>query len=327
MANPLHFDSFRPLPPECVHCEELLADAVDDLLSAADRAFFNRHLSTCAHCTQAFADASRGAAWLDMLKSPRPAPSAQLLERILMQTTGAQDVGSPAAEMVPHIAALPGFLPADLNPAEFDSAGTFQPGYPVPARPAAAPNVLPFVPRAPRFLPAFNRFLFEPRLAMTAAMAFFSIALTLNLTGVRLNQLHAEDLQPSHLRRSYYEAQASVARHYEGLRVVQTMEARVDDLRQNNQDDSAGPEAGRPGEAAPGTGPAARPNAVPAPSRKQAEPAPSAPTPSSPNPNGSSRESKPFARPRFFTVLDREPNVEPAPAASAAPNHKEGGLA
>ena len=320
MANPLQFDSFRPLSPECVHCEELLADAVDDLLSPADRVFFDRHLATCAHCTQAFADASRGAAWLDMLKSPRPEPSAQLLERILMRTTGAQDLGSQARDTVPYSASLPGYTPADVA-----TAIPLEPGYAVPPRPAATPNVLPFVPRAPRFMPAFNRLLFEPRLAMTAAMAFFSIALTLNLTGVRLNQLKAEDLQPSHLRRSYYEAQASVARHYEGLRVVQTVEARVDDLRQNKQDDRTGPETGLPGRSEPSPAPA------PAPSRTPVEPAQPVPVPSSPTPNGVSRRSQPMALPRFFTVSDRESyrtlDRKLVPAFFAPPTRKEGGLA
>ena len=314
MANPLQFESSRPLPPECVHCEELLADAVDslsspDLLTPGDRAFFDRHLATCAHCTQAFADASRGAAWLDMLKSPRPEPSAQLLDRILMQTTGALNAGS-LTETVSQVAVIPVY-----DPIEFDPATPVWPGYPVPSRPVAAPNVLPFVPRAPRFMPAFNRFLFEPRLAMTAAMAFFSIALTLNLTGVRLNQLHAEDLRPSHLRRSYYEAQASVARHYEGLRVVQTVEARVDDLRQDNRDDTASPEPGRPTDAAPAP--------APAPTRKP-EPAP---VPSAPTPNGTSRESQPFARPRFFSVSNRDLDRKPVHLISAPPTRKEGGLA
>ena len=201
MANPLQFESFRPLPPECLHCEELLADAVDallapdDVLSPADCMFFDRHLATCAHCTQAFAEASRGAAWLDMLKHPRPEPSAQLLDRILMQTTGAQNAGNADFEALSQAGPLPSYLPVE-NVTDFVAPRPLAPVYPAPERPAAAPNVLPFVPRAPRFMPAFNRFLFEPRLAMTAAMAFFSIALTLNLTGVKLNQLHAEDLRP-----------------------------------------------------------------------------------------------------------------------------------
>jgi hypothetical protein len=67
----------------------------------------------------------------------------------------------------------------------------------------------------------------QPRLAMTAAMAFFSIALTMNLTGVRLSQLRASDLKPSSILRSCYEAKAKVVRYSDNLRVVYELESRV----------------------------------------------------------------------------------------------------
>ena len=47
----------------------------------------------------------------------------------------------------------------------------------------------------PGFMASIRRFA-EPRLLMTAAMAFFSIALTLNLTGVRLSAVRLADLRP-----------------------------------------------------------------------------------------------------------------------------------
>ena len=65
---------------------------------------------------------------------------------------------------------------------------------------------------------------------MTAAMAFFSIALTMNLTGVHLQDLRASDLKPSSLKRDFTSANASVVRYYEGLRVVYELESRVHDL-------------------------------------------------------------------------------------------------
>jgi hypothetical protein len=72
---------------------------------------------------------------------------------------------------------------------------------------------------------------------MTAAMAFFSIALTLNLAGIRLDQLHARDLNPTHVKQTYYEASAEAVRYYDNLRVVRVLESRVDDLRATNGDD------------------------------------------------------------------------------------------
>ena len=71
----------------------------------------------------------------------------------------------------------------------------------------------------------------QPRLAMTAAMAFFSIALTMDLTGVRLQDLRTSDLRPSSLKRDFYSANARVVQYYEGLRVVYELESRVHDLQ------------------------------------------------------------------------------------------------
>lgn len=75
---------------------------------------------------------------------------------------------------------------------------------------------------------------------MTAAMAFFSITLTLNLMGVRLADLKASDLKPSSLRRTFYEANAHMVRNVDNLRVVYEVEARVRDLRRAaDADDSS----------------------------------------------------------------------------------------
>jgi hypothetical protein len=80
----------------------------------------------------------------------------------------------------------------------------------------------------------------QPRLAMTAAMAFFSIALTLNLTGVRITSLRPSDLKPSSLRRSASEAMAGVIRYSDNLRVVYELESRVRDLQRSDDDRSTG---------------------------------------------------------------------------------------
>ena len=65
----------------------------------------------------------------------------------------------------------------------------------------------------------------------TLAMAFFSIALTLNLTGVRLNQLKLSDLSPSTLATSvshqYFTTSAHLTRYYLNLRIVYELESRV----------------------------------------------------------------------------------------------------
>jgi len=286
MAKTFQFDDFTPQQnPNCAACEELLIDAIDGVLSPADQAFFDLHLAGCTSCMEKFSDAKRGAAWLDMLKTHRPEPSGALMERILAQTTGQTN-------------------------AAFDDVATFVPELtPLPL------NVLPFIPRqAPvsRFT-RFTRLAMEPRFAMTAAMAFFSIALTLNLTGVRFDQIRTADLKPANLKRSYYEANASAVRYYDNLRVVRVLESRVDDIRQSNADD-------RPSHPAPESRPA--PKQQPAPEKKQDAP------------QGSSRRESPLPnRPNVLNAtfsltpdrLRRDAAISPQTTLNTF--KKEGGLA
>jgi hypothetical protein len=185
----------------------MLADALDHTLSVEEQALFDAHMAICEPCAGMLADARRGAAWLELLRDPRPEPSAELLTKILAQTSGAE--------------------PAALAPAV----------QPAPAFAGPRGVVLPFAsrPMAARWTGfrenLLARTLLQPRLAMTAAMAFFSIALTLNLTGVRLGEVHASDLKPASLKRGFYAANARVVQYYEGLRVVYELESRVHDLQ------------------------------------------------------------------------------------------------
>jgi hypothetical protein len=84
----------------------------------------------------------------------------------------------------------------------------------------------------------------EPRLLMTAAMAFFSIALTLNLTGVRLSTLRISDLRPTAVR-SFMERRLTMAstpiiRYYDHLRFVYEVESRMRELRRTTQGEGQG---------------------------------------------------------------------------------------
>jgi hypothetical protein len=191
----------KPLggPGRALRCDEwenLLADALDGTLSALDQAAFTRHQNECALCAQMFKETDQGKAWMQYL-TVEPEVPADLLGKILARTS------------------------------ETPSAG-IQPGAAAPGR------TLPARPWRRVMLPAVRQVL-EPRLMMTAAMAFFSIALTLNLTGIKLTQLRAEDLQPSRLRanltRTFYSTNEQVTKYYENLRVVYEMESRVRELR------------------------------------------------------------------------------------------------
>jgi hypothetical protein len=80
---------------------------------------------------------------------------------------------------------------------------------------------------------------------MTAAMAFFSIALTLNLIGIKVTELRAADFQPSRLRanltRQFYSTNEQVTKYYENLRLVYEMESRVRELRRTTESEPAPP--------------------------------------------------------------------------------------
>ena len=129
-------------------------------------------------------------------------------------------------------------VPADLlHKILARTSGTQQPGVVAPAM------SLPARPTWRRVgLPAVRQ-VFEPRLMMTAAMAFFSIALTLNLTGIKVTQLRAVDFQPSRLRatltRQYYSTNEQVTKYYENLRLVYEMESRVRELRRSTEAEPA----------------------------------------------------------------------------------------
>ncbi|WP_128914564.1 zf-HC2 domain-containing protein [Granulicella sibirica] len=229
------FGSTKPGNPQvCAQCEALLMDALDRTASPEDQAFFDRHLASCTACSRMFMDAKRGGAWIEMLRNPRPEPSADLFSRIIAQTSGlqaAEDASTTTAVAPSSVTVMSEFVPVAMPPVAPSPSL-----YNRPALPADFPGakVLPFRLRAAA--QGFAHTMLQPRLAMTAAMAFFSIALTLNLTGVHLSALTAEDLKPSAIRKSFYEANAHVVRYCDNLRVVYELEARAHDLRSTSDD-------------------------------------------------------------------------------------------
>ncbi|MGA7857526.1 MAG: zf-HC2 domain-containing protein [Terracidiphilus sp.] len=190
-----------PNSPACGHWETLLADALDGLLRPEDEATFTSHMATCPACTAMFEEARRGREWLEFLSTEPEIPEG-LLDKILAATGPGQVAGY-------------GLVTGDGN-------------------------VLPMPPawQRPGFMGRVRRFA-EPRLLMTAAMAFFSIALTLNLTGVRLSDLRVSNLRPSAVRsfmqRRLTMASTPIIRYYDHLRVVYEVESRMRELRRGSQ--------------------------------------------------------------------------------------------
>ena len=325
------FGSAKPAqsgdPQHCAQCEAMLTDALDGTLSAADQATFDLHLLSCVPCSTMMADAQRGAAWLEMLKFPRPEPPAQLLDRILAQTSG-QISGQISGATLARTTPIPVPFPVPSNtllgrPALSDTGISLQ-----------ASNVVPFRSRFTSFnLRSIGHTLLQPRLAMTAAMAFFSIALTMNLTGIHITQLRASDLRPSSLKRSFYEANAHVVRYYDNLRVVYELESRVHDLQRASDSDSdsttpapapATPSdsTSKPAQQPSGDQPAAQPDQQDQRQEKQSRPRPA--------PGSSRRENLPGnvhqvvadARVRN-PALSRSPYL-PQPLATLLPGLKPG---
>jgi anti-sigma factor RsiW len=220
VANLTKFDEMSGgKPAACEVCEAMLPDSVDGLLSADEQRVFDAHVAGCVACSQELEAAQRGAAWLAMLKSQTPEVPAGLLTKILEGTTGVAAVESLATPLM-----------RDETAHEWATQI-------VPAQAAPSWALSSLVRKT---LSAFrvdgSRMTFQPRLAMTAAMAFFSIALTLNLTGVRLNSLHASDFTPSGLWHNASDMTASAARSFQNMRVVYQVESRVSELRSDERE-------------------------------------------------------------------------------------------
>ena len=192
-----------PSSPACGQWETLLVDALDGLLRPEDEAIFSSHMATCAACAAMFEEARRGREWLEFL-APEPEVPAYLLEKILVETGhGKLDklvvAGGPAAG---NVLAMP----------------------PVWQRPGFAARMRSFA---------------EPRLLMTAAMAFFSIALTLSMMGVRFDSFRMGDLRPTAVRsvleRRIMTASTPIVRYYDHLRFVYEVESRMKELRRTSE--------------------------------------------------------------------------------------------
>ena len=199
-----------PGAPACKEWEAQLTDALDGLLSPEEEARFAAHKLVCPACAGLYEEARKGRQWLEFL-SPEPEPPEGLLGKILA-TTGP---GHELSELPVAADAVPAFVPPIWQ----------QAGFAARMRASA-----------------------QPRLLMTVAMAFFSIALTLNLVGTDVNRLKLADLRPVMLR-SYMERQLNMAsvpvvRYYDHLRIVHEVEARVRELR--NRDESEDNGTGEP---------------------------------------------------------------------------------
>ena len=79
--------------------------------------------------------------------------------------------------------------------------------------------------------------LMHSRFAMSFAMAFFSLSITLAVAGVKVSDVKNVDWHPSALRKSavlgFTRVEAKVTSYYENLRLVYQVQARVRELKKN----------------------------------------------------------------------------------------------
>ncbi|MHB1796413.1 MAG: anti-sigma factor family protein [Acidobacteriaceae bacterium] len=252
---------------DCAAVELLWVEAAEGSLAPAVAEQVRAHTSECASCREKISRARKGREWLLVLKQERLAPPSDLVAKILARTTGASETSHLPRWSTPKI------------PAETDSriAERYSlPGYsfsdsetvPIPGEAVGDNGSLgrDGIPSAPVWqrpsVVLLRKTVFEPRMALVAAMAFFSISLTLNLAGVKLTRFRAADLEPQAMRRAvtrqYAEANARVVHYYENLRIVYEVESRVHQLRQaadsGQVPDKTGYPQGRQGSGAGGHG-------------------------------------------------------------------------
>jgi hypothetical protein len=201
-----------PTSGACGFWEILLADALDGVLRPEDEAAFHEHIAICPSCAALYEAARKGREWLEFL-APEPDVPAGLLTKLLEHT----GPGQTASQRL-----------------------TTGSGNALPISPIPVPLLIPVWQR-PGLAATLRRFT-EPRLLMTAAMAFFSIAFTLSLTGVPLRNIRLTTLRPNAVR-SFMErrltmASTPIVRYYDHLRLVNEVEARVRELRRNTRGES-----------------------------------------------------------------------------------------
>ena len=189
----------------CLRWEAALADLLDGTLSAEEEAALRAHASDCAACLELLREAGAGRDWVRLLHDEPPVVPTDLLGKILART----GTELSAAAMGVDGAALPLLTP------------------PGSALPHAA-----FSFRHQR----------EAGFVMTAAMAFFSIALTLSLIGFHLPTVHAAAHAPASLgvtaSRQFFDTKKQVVSFYDNLRLVREMEAAVQDLRRSSDNEA-----------------------------------------------------------------------------------------
>lgn len=180
----------------CSEFDALVSQAIDGTLAGERLARFEAHRRECKLCGPLLEEAERGRFWLKSLVEVEP--PGDLVTGILLRTTG----------VVSAQRHLEGRRQAISWTARLREWG------------AAIVSPVVAVARQPRF-------------ALSFGMAFFTLSVTLSLSGVRLSDLRQVDLRPSAIRRTYYETTGRVTKYYENIRFYYEIESTVKQYNEN----------------------------------------------------------------------------------------------
>jgi hypothetical protein len=192
---------------QCAEFDALLSQAIDGTLSGERLKAFEAHGRVCQVCGPLLQESEAGHGWLKSLAEVKP--PADLVTNVLLRTTGVVTSRSHAY---------------------------------APARPTTVTwmdrvRELAEVIYSPVMAAAR-----QPRFAMSFGMAFFTLSVTLGISGVRISDLRHVDLRPSAVRRNYYETSGRVVKYYENIRFVYEIQARVRQFKEATAPVQAAPE-------------------------------------------------------------------------------------
>src|SRR3954468_13248966 len=181
---------------QCVDFDARLADVLDGVMSGTELEAFKAHAAACMDCGPLFTQAQAG---MQALKSlGKVEPPMNLVHNILARTSAID----------------PAMQPKMVAP---------QRGWLSRAREFMSPVLNPVV-----------RVISQPRLAMTAAMAFFSFSLVLNMAGVKVSDFKNLDLRPSAISTTasmqYHQTTAKVVKYYENVRWYRNLQTTMEEL-------------------------------------------------------------------------------------------------
>jgi hypothetical protein len=211
----------------CSQAEPLFADYLDGKVSNTDRLAMDAHLATCADCGGLAEDMRLAMRY--MQASVEVEPPAELVSRILAQTTG--------------------LAPAGVPQWRHRLAGTWDSFKLLWVRPVVRPML-------------------DPRFAMGLAMTVISCSMLLNLAGVDVRKVKLSDLQPVNLVHSaehgVHNAGSWATKHYNNLRVVYEIQSQLQALREDTGTTSENPAPTQQPENKNGTQPQQQKQSAPA---------------------------------------------------------------